>query len=218
MKKTIIAILFLSLLAGFCACKKNAPEETTTVTPITEEATSAATRETTNEIFTAAAEEPTSFSAIPYLKANEVTVNGVTGATTRAQLIKLLGQPDSSESDEDYEIEFYNYGDIRYVFEYGSDTVTSINIRSTTNQTPRNIQVGDKFDDVLNKFPQEKDYRTSDDGAFYGSVENLAPNFGYVTEEGDYGSPSIILATESSVPFFKVHFKDGLVEWMQVFC
>jgi len=165
--------------------------------------------------------EPTETTAntIPYLTADELAVNGISRETTREEIIQKLGQPINIEQDE-LNAEWHDYGDVQYVFEDKEDlTVGYIIIKNKTNQTPRNIQIGDKFKDVLDKFPQEKDYRLNN-GLFYGEENqpsNNGSSFGWVSETSDSGRPTICVVSEKGSPFMKIHFKDDIVEWMQIF-
>ena len=154
-----------------------------------------------------------------YLKASELVINGITKGTTREELIEKLGQPLKIEADDSANLPvFYEYADATYLFEEDSNTVTMINIYGKTDQTTRNIQVGDSFIDTLNKFLREKDYRTSANNAFYGTVSHGNINFGWVAYSGDYGKPTIVIVSEEySYCFMKIHFKNNAVSFIQVF-
>lgn len=165
---------------------------------------------------------PVMQNSVSYLIANEITVNGISEKTTREQLIKKLGQPQRIEYEEEGTDEIYNYGNVKYSFySYGEyqQYVQYAEIIGRMNQTPRNIQVGDKFQDVLNKFPQEKDYQKNEYGIFYGDAPSSpeGSSFGLVDDTFDYGKPTISLVSEKSRPMLKVHFENGTVKWMQIF-
>jgi|GEM_PF-3608933 len=167
-----------------------------------------------------------------YLTHSEIVVNGVSGTIVSEELIALLGEPDSIENfgDDDYtEWRSCDYGNVQYGFEVMTEKgiersfLNYIEITGITNQSPRDIKVGDSFESVLNKFPQEKDYRTDERSAFYGLPEHASNNFGWVDEggSGDFGYygerySTIIVASETG-SFIKVHFEDGFVIAIQVF-
>jgi len=81
---------------------------------------------------------------------------------------------------------------------------------------PRDIAVGDSFEDVLKKFPQQKDWKTSPNGEFYGEVskENYIPT-GIVIENGD--AKKIIVWPQDGVPSLHIFFKDDKVEHYTIY-
>ena len=161
---------------------------------------------------------PTSTQDKPtYLRAEELTVNGISWDTTKEQLVERLGRPKQIvRPEEEAHVAIYDYGSIQFDFE-SSDTVTSIGVSGKAEQTPRDIQVGDTFGDVLRKFPREKDYKTSEDHAFYGQASMIGEYYGYVNAEGDVGKPTVVVVTSAGGPFLKVHFKEGRVAQFALF-
>ena len=151
-----------------------------------------------------------------YLRSSELVVNGVSAETTPEELVELLGQPDNmleeTIGDGVYIFYTYDYGDVTYDVVFDGDTIfiDCIRVTGKTDQTPRNIQVGDRFEDVLGKFPQDKDYKQSSDGSFYGVVRHGDTNFGDVHKEDD--RVVITLVGEKPWPFMKVYFKNDIVE------
>ena len=152
-----------------------------------------------------------------YLKSSELILNGISGGMTREQLVEKLGQP---KSIEDFykglsamPLFIYEYDNIICDFEQrveqGEYFINSIMIKGNVSQTPRNIQVGDNFKDVLNKFPQEKDYRTNENGIFYGTMEYHGVNYGYIYYEDK--NPAISVSSEKSSEFIKIYFNNGIV-------
>lgn len=206
MKKCIILFLAALLLLAFTACGKTKPEQ-----PITTQApeTFASLPESASSTGTVIQPEE-----ITYLKASELVVNGIGAGTTREQLVAKLGEPLSMETDELGGIS-YDYGNVMFFF-FDSDTVTSVNVNSKAGQTPRGIQAGDAFDEVIQKFPRENDYRTSPGNSFYGTADMGGHSYGYILDEGDYGDPTMIVVTERGT-FLKVHFQNGAVDFMQLF-
>ena len=75
--------------------------------------------------------------------------------------------------------------------------------------------MGDSFVDVMNKFPQERDYLTDEEDCFYGVFDYLGSSFGRVSEH-DFGDPTVVLVAED-FSIFKIHFEYGVVSWMQIF-
>ncbi|WP_066495546.1 hypothetical protein [Abyssisolibacter fermentans] len=77
---------------------------------------------------------------------------------------------------------------------------------------PRGIKIGDKFEDVLYKFPQEKDWKKSTFGEFYGTIyetEQWEPvgNVGIRNEEEKH----ITLHSKQGGPFYTIYFKNDIV-------
>jgi len=155
---------------------------------------------------------------ISYLSTGDLVVNGV--SLTNKNFPRKFDPPLNIEIDE-YGNKEYDYGAFRY-FE-DSDGSGAVHIIGKTVLTPRNIQVGDSFQEVMNKFPQERDFRTTPDGNFYGVME-LRGDFYYdcgrVNEGGDpqYGGEGLTISIFSeSDPWIKVHFEGGLVSSIMVY-
>ena len=105
----------------------------------------------------------------------------------------------------------YSYGNI-----YGNNkTPDFVDVHGTIDgKGPRDIAVGDTFDGVLNKFPREKDWRTSENGEFYGKVskESVVPT-GFVSDN----KKEIIIWPQEQVPRLVIFFKDGAVEHYTIY-
>lgn len=144
----------------------------------------------------------------------EATFNGISISTTKKQLINKLGEPFEIIEDPG---EFYLptttyvYGGVEYVFEGDQDTVAYIMITHYQwKYGPRNIRIGENFEDVLARFPQEQDYKTHPESCFYG--ETTYHNEGgavYLDYEGNVDQ--IIVVTKEVLPFMKIYFKDNRV-------
>lgn len=79
-----------------------------------------------------------------------------------------------------------------------------------TYEGPRGIKIGDKFEDVLSKFPQEKDWKKSTFGEFYGTIyetEQWEPVGGIRNEEEKH----ITLHSKQGGPFYTIYFKNDIV-------
>jgi len=66
---------------------------------------------------------------------------------------------------------------------------------------PRDISVGDKFDDVMALFPQDEDWRSNANGVFYGQFDKYKErpigSTGYVSTD-DSGDKAITFTTDKS--------------------
>lgn len=88
---------------------------------------------------------------------------------------------------------------------------------------PRGFRVGDTFDEVMALFPQEKDWKSSPDGVFYGSFHHDAEYFdnavsAYVSTESNVnGDPEITFITEGVYPFMRVFFEGNVVSHFTIF-
>jgi len=103
---------------------------------------------------------------IPYLTASELVVNGIGTGTIREQLVEILGKPLSVE-EQDEITEIYRYSNADIYFYHGE--IVLFLITDYMDRTPRNIQVGDTFQEIIDKFPQERDFNTSEGHLFYGT-------------------------------------------------
>ena len=50
------------------------------------------------------------------------------------------------------------------------DNAIIVEVSDNSISLPKNIKIGDSFESVLAKFPQEYDYKTREDGVFYGKL------------------------------------------------
>ena len=85
-------------------------------------------------------------------------------------------------------------------------------------QGPRGIAVGDTFDSVLNKFPQEKDWRTSENGEFYGEVsKELVVPTGLVSKNENNKEIKIVIWPQEQVPRLIIFFNNGIVDHYTIY-
>ena len=84
---------------------------------------------------------------------------------------------------------------------------------------PRGIQIGDDFERVMKKFPQEDNWQ--DRGIeFYGKYdyENLSElEVGSLNKRSDGSIDFITLVPKGHPPYIKIHFKDNVVEKMIIY-
>ena len=159
-----------------------------------------------------------------YFTADEAQYSGiVVGKTSAEEMLILLGEPVSCEIEA--ETMWYNnyyYADAHYYAAargYPPEqtlTIESIYVNKKTDvPSPRGIRIGDTFDDVLHKFPQEKDYLSSPEGYFYGDDMWSEEPVGFVLK--DNNSVEIVVATSSWGPALKIFFEDGEVIRYMIF-
>jgi hypothetical protein len=151
-------------------------------------------------------------SLLSYFTADEAQYNGIVpDKTTVEEVLSWLGEPVSVESSEHYEIYYYEDAEYYCVF----SKVDFICVSERTNaSSPRGIRIGDTFAEVLNKFPQEKDYLSNTGGYFYGSDVWSEP-VGYVSNSND--SIEIIVTADPWGPALKVYFKSDKVTSYRIF-
>lgn len=80
---------------------------------------------------------------------------------------------------------------------------------------PRDISVGDTFDETLAKFPQDNDWETNSAGCFYGdtSYDDSRNEFegGAVFKDLNGNIDQMVLTTRLLTPFLKIYFKDNVI-------
>jgi len=85
---------------------------------------------------------------------------------------------------------------------------------------PRKIQIGDDFDSVLKKFPQERNWQEDAGGIFYGAYtsENLSEmELGSVSLSSDGTIGFITLVPKGHPPFIKIHFNENAVSTIIIY-
>lgn len=83
---------------------------------------------------------------------------------------------------------------------------------------PREIQIGDDFEGIMKKFPQEKNWREAYE--FYGEHDYDNPSeseVGSVNENSNGSVDFITLVPKGHPPFIKIHFKDNVVDRMIIY-
>jgi len=86
---------------------------------------------------------------------------------------------------------------------------------------PRGIHIGDDFESVIKKFPQEKRWEESTEGIFYGDSRTKNESElekGSVTTFEDGKVDFITLVPKGNPPFLKIHFKNNQVKKMIIYC
>ena len=129
---------------------------------------------------------------------------------SKEQMEKAGLSKDTLREDETY----YFDDNVRYTyFDWWPESTTPCSVDIFGHYTgPRGIEVGDDFKEVLSLFPNEKDWKTSEFGEFYGKI--------YETEEKEpFGSITVInngeiwltLSPAGYGPFLRVFFTDDKV-------
>ena len=156
------------------------------------------------------------------LKESELVFEGITREMrlTPEQVVERFGQPLRAEGDPEPFIGkglSYYYDGVTYYFRAWSKSndeyeLASIHVESRQNQMPRDIQVGDSFQSVLNKFPQERDYTQNAGGYFYGTWEGPgAVNYGSVVyNDGERKTIAVVGETPYGGYMF-VEFRNDIV-------
>jgi len=89
------------------------------------------------------------------------------GDKTEVEIISV-GAVKVSEDDANGE-SVYKIGNVEYLYMYFSETPVFVTVKGLIDvQGPRGIAVGDSFETVLAKFPQEKDWQRILNGEVYG--------------------------------------------------
>lgn len=146
--------------------------------------------------------------------ADEASFDGITTRTTKTELLAKLGEPwEIIEKPTDVSIgtTTYLYAGVEYVFEEGSNTVSYIRVTNFQwKYGPRNLRIGESFEDVLKRFPQEQDYKTHPNSCFYGENTYMEEG-GAVSHNTDGSISHITVVPKDVLPFLKIYFQDGAV-------
>ena len=154
-KRIILVMATAMLLLMFTACgndnSQNESEETEVPTVIVSQPA------VENEI-----EEPS------YLTKEELLgFELLYGDKTEVEIISV-GAVKVSEDEANAE-SVYKIGNVEYLYMYFSETPVFVTVKGLIDvQGPRGIAVGDSFETVLAKFPQEKDWQRILNGEVYG--------------------------------------------------
>ena len=129
---------------------------------------------------------------------------------SKEQMEKAGLSKDTLGEDETY----YFDDTVRYTyFDWRPESTTPGSVNIFGHYTgPRGIKVGDSFQEVLSRFPNEKDWKTSEFGEFYGKINETEEKepFGSVTVI-DNGEIWLTLSPAGYGPFFRVFFEDDKV-------
>ena len=150
-------------------------------------------------------------SPIEYLNESELSINGVGLDITRETLKSIVGEPIEINTDE-WPHENWIYENVQYSFVFDDTGLYSIWISGLVQDSPRNIQVGDKFEDVLSNFPQEREYIHDSQAVewyFYG--EDFEYDSGYVRFYEEDASRKDMYLTIENGPFMKICFYEDKV-------
>lgn len=155
-----------------------------------------------------------------YYRASEaVFAENVNHGTKPDELIKYLGEPVEYFENEDpfvHEITMsYDYGLFTFgqfydsAGEIGEDYyLTSIRIFGGDKPVTRGITIGDGFEDVMIKFPLDKDWTTDPYNCFYGN--NTYDSFGgaVFSYDDDYNNifDTVVLVPDEYVPYMQLEF------------
>jgi len=125
---------------------------------------------------------------------------------------------ESDLSHLEYSKGAYHVGNINYRFTEYDDVIWRIDIiGATDHDLPRGLKVGQTFEQVLEKFPHEKNYLKSD-GLFYGERSDGTETQGYMgtlgIEEGHY---KILFTTKPGSAFMVIHFDGNIASKIEVY-
>jgi hypothetical protein len=136
-------------------------------------------------------------------------------------MINILGQPDEVVDVIGVAVDIpdhtvYRYGEVEYKaliyyieYYYPNDIISYIDIRNTeAAAAPRGICIGESFESVLSKFPQEYDYTIDEFERIYG-VRTDSGAGGTVYKYS--GNVSIIVTTKKVEPYMIISFEDDKV-------
>lgn len=154
------------------------------------------------------------FDANARFAALEATFNGISVETTQEELVAKLGEPVQIVElplDTDINRSIYVYEGVEFYFRGDSSTVGDILVNGRNLPAgPRNIRVGDSFEEVLSRFPQEQDYKTHPNGCFYGEDTYMQEGGAVYGIGGD--ELQITVVPKEVLPFMKIYFQDGIVD------
>ena len=154
-KRIILVMVSAMLLSVFTSCgndnRQNESEETEVPTVIVSQPA------VENEI-----EEPSYL-----IKEELLDFELLYGDKTEDEIINV-GAVKVSEDEANGE-SVYKIGNVEYLYMYFSETPVFVTVKGLIDvQGPRGIAVGDSFETVLAKFPQEKDWQRILNGEVYG--------------------------------------------------
>lgn len=148
----------------------------------------------------------------PVLSASEITSLDL----FNDKILKSDMTVDNSSKDN---FPTYVEGSITYKFTEYANTIWSIKVTGETDfALPRNIEVGQTFTEVVNKFPNEQNYINADQGLIYGEISTdieLQGAAAYIVASN--GQQVFTLYTANHTPMMIVTFKDGLVNELEVY-
>ena len=205
-KQFYIGLGMVLLLPLFAACGNNEPNTGQEPNP----GDKPSVQEPVNQ-------EPTRFLG------SEAVYNGIGLGATMEQVKEKLGEPQKTDEgkiddviDDGIAYTKYIYADATYYFYYNAAssaqrTISYIEVTtSTAKEGPRGLKVGDTLDEVLAKYPQEKDWKTDTNGSFYGE-DTFNGDAGAVYKDENDAPNLIILTPKEIVPFIRIDIQDHTV-------
>ena len=125
---------------------------------------------------------------------------------------------ESELSHLEYSKGAYHDGNIDYRFTEYDDIIWRIDIiGATDHDLPRGLKVGQTLEQVLGKFPHEKNYLKSD-GLFYGERSDGTETQGYMGALGiEEGHHKILVTTKPGSAFMAIHFDGNVVSKIEVY-
>ena len=163
-----------------------------------------------------------------WLTASEFAADGIKADTDVAAMKAAFGESVSSwgEYEETLNYMVYQYDGVKYTFETEilnedgwEEENRAYHAKFTKNlvEFPRGIKIGDKFEDVLKKFPQEMNYKADLDGLFYGDYWGYwgESRLGYGTvqirnNDGFENGVWIFVTSDDYWPMLYIHFNEKL--------
>lgn|GEM_PF-5922945 len=166
----LIIVLMLSLLAG-CMNEGNTPLDSNTNEPNDSDSGSNASDQSQQ-------------GNIEKFSYSDLVLGELTPPFTKEKIKALYGAPQVGQDKNrlgDIPWPTWNYDGAKFtfgsaeVFPSFEDNAIDVEISNNRAALPRDIKIGDSFESVLAKFPQEYDYTTHEHGFLYGKY-TLPPN------------------------------------------
>ena len=128
---------------------------------------------------------------------------------------QMIGDGFELKQNQEYD-RIYSKGYIEYHYgnELGNGTTPDwVSVYGDIDvQGPRDISVGDRFEDVLSKFPKEKNWKDSESGVFYGEFEDNDDQPYLVGAVGESGDARVIsIYPKEGIPCLFIYFKNDVV-------
>ena len=146
------------------------------------------------------------------LNKTELSVNGIFINMTKEELKSIAGEPNEIYIETEIG-EIWEYQNTSYHFDFVSEGlyISRIYVTGFMQDTPRNIQVGDSFENVLSKFPQKTDYMQDPQALehyFYGDDYEGTSGYVYFRDEEHI----VVYLTLEDGPYMQIVFYEKQVE------
>lgn len=117
------------------------------------------------------------------------------------------------------EVTIYYDGNINYLYTKWLDKIWRLDIKGKIEfETPRDIKVGQTIEEVLNKFPHEKNWKVEIGGEIYGlaptSYKDVVPAVTYISNQFTH---QLLILTYANEPTMKIFFENGVVIKIEVY-